>query len=59
MPMLGEWIACGVLRAEDYDRAKRFYMDVVGLTLTHESAGPPREGGHGPAAGLRSRSYET
>ena len=44
MAVLGDMMACGVLRAEDYDRAKRFYMDVVGLTLTHESAGPPREG---------------
>jgi predicted enzyme related to lactoylglutathione lyase len=41
---LGEMMACAVLRAEDYDRAKRFYMGVVGLTLIQESAGPPREG---------------
>ena len=36
--------ACGVLRAEDFDRAKRFYTEVLGLTLTHEAVGPPREG---------------
>ncbi len=44
-------MACGVLRAEDFERAKAFYTQVLGLTLTHEAAGPPREGifssGHG------------
>jgi predicted enzyme related to lactoylglutathione lyase len=37
-------MACGVLRAEDFDRAKRFYTEVLGLTLTSEAAGPPQEG---------------
>jgi predicted enzyme related to lactoylglutathione lyase len=41
---LGDMMACGVLRAEDFDRAKRFYTEVLGLTLTHEAAGPPQEG---------------
>ena len=41
---LGDMTACGVLRAEDFDRAKRFYTEVLGLTLTHEAVGPPREG---------------
>ena len=44
MAALGEMMACGVLRAEDFDRAKRFYTEVLGLTLTHEAVGPPREG---------------
>lgn len=41
---LGEMAACGVLRAEDFERAKTFYTKVLGLTLTHEAPGPPREG---------------
>jgi len=41
---LGDMMACGVLRAEDFARAKRFYTEVLGLTLAHEAAGPPQEG---------------
>ncbi len=44
MVALGDMMACGVLRAEDFDRAKAFYTEVLGLTLTHEATGPPREG---------------
>ena len=43
MATVGDMMACGVLRAEDFDRAKRFYTEVLGLTLVHEAAGPPRE----------------
>lgn len=37
-------MACGVLRADDFDRAKRFYTEVLGLTLSSEAVGPPKEG---------------
>lgn len=35
--------AAAVLRVEDYDRAKRFYQDTLGLKVV-DSAGPTREG---------------
>ena len=44
MAALGDKMACGVLRAEDFERAKKFYTEVLGLTLTSEAAGPPQEG---------------
>jgi predicted enzyme related to lactoylglutathione lyase len=36
-------MVAGVLRAEDYDRAKKFYTEVLGLKA-EEDAGPTREG---------------
>jgi predicted enzyme related to lactoylglutathione lyase len=43
MAGLGDMMVAGVLRAEDYDRAKKFYTEVLGLKV-EEDAGPTREG---------------
>ena len=40
---LGDMMAVGVLRADDYDRAKKFYTEVLGLK-PEEATGPTREG---------------
>ena len=43
MAGLGDMMAVGVLRADDYDRAKKFYTEVLGLK-PEEATGPTREG---------------
>jgi predicted enzyme related to lactoylglutathione lyase len=43
MAGLGDMMVACVLRAEKYDRAKKFYTEVLGLTA-EEDAGPTHEG---------------
>jgi predicted enzyme related to lactoylglutathione lyase len=43
MAGLGDMMVAGVLRAENYDRAKKFYTEVLGLKA-EEEAGPTRQG---------------
>ncbi len=55
---LGDTMVCGVLRAEDYDRAKKFYTEVLGLTPAQESPGPTREGMFSAGGGTMVSIYE-
>ncbi len=51
MAGVGDTMICGIVRAEDYQRAKKFYTDVLGLKqgmeLPGEGAGGMFEGGAG------------
>ena len=57
MAGLGDMMVAGVLRAEDYDRAKKFYTDVLGLKL-EETTGPAREGRFSAGSGTLVSIYE-
>ncbi|OFW59270.1 MAG: hypothetical protein A2133_04930 [Actinobacteria bacterium RBG_16_64_13] len=48
----------GVLRAEDYQRARKFYTEVLGLAEAQESSGPTREGMFMAGAGTMVTVYE-
>lgn len=50
-------MVAGVLRADDYDRAKKFYTDVLGLKL-EETTGPAREGRFYAGSGTMVSIYE-
>ncbi len=43
MSGLGDYPAMAVLRADDYERAKRFYTEVLGLTPKEVMSGPTTE----------------
>jgi catechol 2,3-dioxygenase-like lactoylglutathione lyase family enzyme len=43
MAGLGDMAVAGVIRAEDFERAKRFYTEILGLKA-EEVGGPTREG---------------
>jgi predicted enzyme related to lactoylglutathione lyase len=57
MAGLGDTMVAGVLRAEDYDRAKKFYTEVLGLKA-EEDAGPTREGRFWAGDGTMVSIYE-
>ena len=57
MAGLGDMMVAGVLRADDYDRAKKFYTDVLGLKL-EETTGPAREGRFSAGSGTMVSIYE-
>jgi catechol 2,3-dioxygenase-like lactoylglutathione lyase family enzyme len=57
MAGLAGYPATAVLRAEDYDRAKRFYTEVLGLQA-QAAAGPTREGLFAAGAGTSVSIYE-
>ncbi len=48
----------GVLRAEDYQRARRFYMEVLGLAEARESTTLTRKGMFTAGAGTMVQIYE-
>lgn len=58
MAGLGDMMVGGVLRAEDYDRAKKFYTEVLGLAEARETPGPTREGSFGAGGGTMVSIYE-
>ncbi|MFH0915571.1 MAG: VOC family protein [bacterium] len=58
MAGLGDTTVSGVLRAEDYDRAKKFYTEVLGLAEPRETPGPTREGAFGAGGGTVVSIYE-
>ena len=57
MAGLAEYHAAAVLRAEDYDRAKEFYVEVLGLQA-EAAEGPTREGRFTAGAGTTVTIYE-
>lgn len=48
----------GVLRAEDFQRARKFYTEVLGLAEAHEPSGPTTEGMFSAGAGTMVMVYE-
>ena len=48
----------GVLRAEDFQRARKFYTEVLGLVEAPESGGPATQGMFVAGAGSRVTVYE-
>ncbi len=58
MAGLGDIPVAGVLRAEDYDRAKKFYTEVLGLQAQQSSAEMTREGMFAAGAGTMVSIYE-
>lgn len=57
MAGLGDMMVAGVLRADDYDRAKNFYTEVLGLKL-EEATGLTRQGRFWAGAGTMVSIYE-
>lgn len=57
MAGLADYPVAGVLRAEDYDRAKRFYTEVLGLAEV-TAGGPTQEGMFAAGDGTRVTIYE-
>jgi predicted enzyme related to lactoylglutathione lyase len=57
MAELGEFPVCGVLRAEDIARAKKFYTEVLGLKAM-EASGPSSEGMYTAGGGTMVMIYE-
>jgi catechol 2,3-dioxygenase-like lactoylglutathione lyase family enzyme len=58
MAGLAEYAAGAVLRAEDYDRAKRFYTEVLGLQARAAEESLTREGLFTAGAGTTVSIYE-
>jgi len=58
MAGLGDIPVAGVLRAEDYDRAKKFYSEVLGLQARQLSTDMTREGVFAAGAGTMVSIYE-
>ena len=44
MAGLADTVVCGVVRAESYDRAKKFYTEVLGLKASDRSSPAPEAG---------------
>ena len=57
MAGLGDMTVAGVLRADDFDRAKKFYTEVLGLKL-EEATGSTREGRFWAGDGTMVSIYE-
>jgi predicted enzyme related to lactoylglutathione lyase len=58
MAGLADAMVCGVVRAESYERAKKFYMDVLGLPLAQEFPGPGGGGMFAAGKGTVLMVYE-
>jgi catechol 2,3-dioxygenase-like lactoylglutathione lyase family enzyme len=58
MAGLAETLVCGVVRAESYARAKKFYTEVLGLKQGQEFPGPGGGGLFEAAAGTMLMVYE-
>jgi catechol 2,3-dioxygenase-like lactoylglutathione lyase family enzyme len=58
MAGVGDTMVCGVVRAESYDRAKKFYTEVLGLKQGMEFPGPGGGGMFEAAAGTMVMVYE-
>jgi predicted enzyme related to lactoylglutathione lyase len=57
MAGLGDYPVAGVLRAQDFARAKRYYTEVLGLTM-REVVGPTTEGMFAAGDGTMVSIYE-
>lgn len=51
-------MVCGVVRAESYARAKKYYTEVLGLPLSQEFPGPGAAGMFGAGHGTVLMVYE-
>jgi predicted enzyme related to lactoylglutathione lyase len=58
MAGLADAMVCGVVRAESYDRAKKFYSEVLGLKLAQEFSGPGGGGMFAAGGGTMLMVYE-
>jgi catechol 2,3-dioxygenase-like lactoylglutathione lyase family enzyme len=58
MAGLAETMVCGVVRAESYQRAKKFYTEVLGLKQGQEFPGPGGGGMFEAGAGTMIMVYE-
>jgi catechol 2,3-dioxygenase-like lactoylglutathione lyase family enzyme len=58
MAGLADTMACGVVRAESYERAKKFYTDALGLKQGQEFPGPGPGGMFEAAGGTMLMVYE-
>jgi catechol 2,3-dioxygenase-like lactoylglutathione lyase family enzyme len=58
MAGLAETLVCGVVRAESYARAKKFYTEVLGLKQGQEFPGPGGGGMFEAAGGTMLMVYE-
>ncbi len=58
MAGLGDTMVCGVVRAANYDRAKKFYTEVLGLKPGMEMPGPGGGGMFEAAGGTMVMVYE-
>lgn len=58
MAGLAETMVCGVVRAESYGRAKKYYLDVLGLKQGQEFPGPGGGGMFECAGGTMLMVYE-
>jgi catechol 2,3-dioxygenase-like lactoylglutathione lyase family enzyme len=55
---ISDTMVCGVVRAESYDRAKKFYTDVLGLKAGKEFPGPGGGGMFEAGGGTMIMVYE-
>src|SRR5665811_752025 len=58
MAGLAETMVCGVVRAESYERAKKFYSEVLGLKQAQEFPGPGGGGMFEASGGTMLMVYE-
>lgn len=58
MAGLAETVVCGVVRAESYERAKKFYTEVLGLKQGQEFPGPGGGGMFETSGGTMLMVYE-
>ncbi len=58
MAGLAETMVCGVVRAESYERAKKYYTEVLGLKQGQEFPGPGGGGMFEAAGGTMLMVYE-
>ena len=58
MAGLADTMVCGVVRAESYDRAKKFYTEVLGLGVAQEFPGPGGGGMLAAGSGTMLMVYE-
>ena len=58
MAGLADMMVCGVVRAESYDRAKKFYTEVLGLKVAQEFPGPGGGGMFAAGSGSVLMVYE-
>ena len=58
MAGLSDMMVCGVVRAESYDRAKKFYTEVLGLKAAQEFPGPGGGGMFAAGGGTMLMVYE-
>src|SRR3990172_2920840 len=58
MAGLAETVVCGVVRAESYERARKFYTEVLGLKRGQEFPGPGGGGMFEASGGTMLMVYE-